>query len=155
MSRKQANPTTKISTSLPQLKAENDLRKLLNKLPFKLPMRTRLDVIEADKALGRDSTLMTKTAKAIAAIVLYVQKSNSCVPALVSNAMICRFDCVYFVVKRLTNCRDQESKDPMEFAIGQKCLPLYNCPNISRLFLNSLREAGAEVATRYLHEVHV
>lgn len=136
-----------------KLKNKDDLKKLLKKAPIKLPMRTRDDVVQADRIIGRDSETMSQMTKTIAAIVDFVRKRKSTISALVSNAMIGRFDCAYFVVKRLTNFRDQETRPPVEFITGQQCLPLIACGNISRLWEYSMREAGVLDLNKYCNSI--
>lgn len=143
LTKMQAQPNSTMNVSnVKTLRNAQDLVRALSKAPFRIPLRTRLDVVMADKKL-EDPTVMNKMAKTIASIVEYVKRLNSTKETvLVSNAIICRFDLAYFVVKRLTSGRHQKAKNPMDFINGRTCLPLHLCSAVSRLFTNALREVG-------------
>lgn len=142
--------TGAVSVKVSPIDNEKNFLKSLSKAPIRLPLRTKRDVMEADKML-QNPKIMEKMAKTIAKLVAYIRRINPSkkIASLISNAIVGRFDLVYFVVKRLTVYRDQEGKEASDFLNVRKCLPIYICAGISRLFENSMIEAG-EQDSRYV-----
>lgn len=141
--------TNQNSVTANSIENERDLRRRLMTAPIKIPLRTKRDVIEANKKL-EDPKTMDKMANLIASVIAYVTRTGfkKTTSSLISNAIVCRFDLVCFIVKRLTNCREQEGLEPGDFINTTTCLPLVLCAGISRLFENSMRAAG-ELDCRY------
>lgn len=135
----------------PKRKWRNDenMATLVSKLPFPLPIQTRVQAIHAHEKL-KDEKCMETVVRGIVNIVENARKSDpgKTVVALIGNAIIGRFNLAWMMIKKY---KSQEAADPLPSSFSafipdprkpeDVCLfklTLYSVRNLIRLFENAL-----------------